>query len=72
MPFGPRRRERLLDMNNPAGWDGFNDPNVTAETDDMTGDQDRRGVGGEVQTPGDSGDGRVAGSPGVADSSGAG
>jgi hypothetical protein len=42
VPFGPRRRERLFDMNNPAGWVGFNDPNVTASTDDMTDDQDRR------------------------------
>jgi hypothetical protein len=36
VPFGPRRRERLFDMDNPAGWVGFNDPNVTASTDDMT------------------------------------
>jgi hypothetical protein len=42
VPFGPRRRERLFDMNNPAGWVGFNDPHVTASTDDMADDQDRR------------------------------
>ncbi|WP_158690669.1 hypothetical protein [Streptomyces sp. 142MFCol3.1] len=40
VPFGPRRRERLA-MNNPADRAGFNDPNVTASTDDMTDDQDR-------------------------------
>jgi hypothetical protein len=40
--FGPRRLERLLDVNNPAGWAGFNDPTLTASTDDMTDGQDRR------------------------------
>ncbi|MGW7529863.1 hypothetical protein [Streptomyces sp. NPDC054783] len=41
VPYGPRRRERLFDINNPAGWVGFNDPNATASTDDMTDDQNR-------------------------------
>ncbi|MEU9073863.1 hypothetical protein [Kitasatospora sp. NPDC048538] len=42
VPCGPRRRERLLDINDPAGRVGLNDPNATASTDDMTDDQDRR------------------------------
>ena len=43
VPFGPRhRRERLFDINNLAGWVGFDDPHVTASTDDMKDDQDRR------------------------------
>jgi len=40
--FGPRRRERPFDINNPAGWVGFNDPHVAASIDDTTDDQDRR------------------------------
>lgn len=32
----------MIKLNNPAGRIGFNDPNVTASTDDMTDDQDRR------------------------------
>lgn len=26
VPFGRRRRERLFDINNPAGWGGFKGP----------------------------------------------